>query len=63
MMEQIIYIAVIAAAMVFGWLLSQRRQASRKGDEHAVARRTRKPRISFTTISTTVLTRISGKQK
>ena len=34
MMEQIIYIAVIAAAMVFGWLLSQR----------AVARRTRKPR-------------------
>ena len=44
MMEQIIYIAVIAAAMVFGWLLSQRRQASRQGDEHAVARRTRKPR-------------------
>ena len=37
MMEQIIYIAVIAAAMVFGWFLSQRRQASRKGDEQVGA--------------------------
>ena len=46
MMEQVIYIAVIAAAMVFGWLLSQRRQASRKGDEHTVAGRTPKPRPS-----------------
>lgn len=44
-MEQLMYMLVIAAAMVFGWYLYQKRAAERKntgaGD---AARRQRKPR-------------------
>lgn len=48
-MDQIVYIAIIAAAMVFGWCLARKRQAERQeqargGDAAEVAARKRKPR-------------------
>lgn len=44
-MEQLMYILVIAAAMVFGWYLYQKRAAEQKNARAGdAARRPRKPR-------------------
>lgn len=47
-MDQIVYIAIIAASMVFGWYLARKRQAERqeqaRGGDTAATARKRKPR-------------------